>query len=109
MVIIAVRNVSERRREIGMMRAIGYKKRQIIGSIMIELFILAILGLVMGIINSIVLGWALARVFDWLLIIPVVRVLIYTGIMIGIALLASIIPGIRASQITPAEAIRYVG
>ncbi len=109
MVIIAVRNVSERRREIGMMRASGYKKRQIIGSIMIELFILAILGLVMGIINSILLGWALARVFDWLLIIPVVRVLIYTGIMIGIALLASIIPGIRASQITPAESIRYVG
>ncbi|MHA1691798.1 MAG: ABC transporter permease [Candidatus Heimdallarchaeaceae archaeon] len=109
MIIIAVRNVSERRREIGMMRAIGYLKRQIIGSIMIELLILAVLGLIMGFLNSVVLGWSFAIVYDWVLIIPATRVLLYTGIMIGIAIVASILPGIRASQITPAEAIRYVG
>ncbi len=109
MIIIAVRNVSERRREIGMMRAIGYKKRQIIGSIMIELLILAFLGLIMGFLNSVVLGLSFAVVYDWLLIIPATRVLLYAGIMMGIAIVASIMPGIRASQITPAEAIRYVG
>ncbi len=109
MIIIAVRNVSERRREIGMMRAIGYKKRQIIGSIMIELLILAFLGLIIGFLNSVVLGLSFAIVYDWILIIPATRVLLYTGIMIGIAIVASILPGIRASQITPAEAIRYVG
>ncbi len=109
MIIIAVRNVSERRREIGMMRAIGYKKRQIIASIMIELLILAFLGLIIGFLNSVILGLSFAIVYDWLLIIPATRVLLYTGIMIGIAIVASILPGIRASQITPAEAIRYVG
>ncbi|MCE7740849.1 MAG: FtsX-like permease family protein [Candidatus Heimdallarchaeota archaeon] len=109
MIIIAVRNVSERRREIGMMRAIGFKKRQIIGSIMLELFILAILGLVMGFINSLILGWSFSNIYDWRLVIPLLKLLLYTGIMLGIALIASIIPGIRASQITPAEAIRYVG
>ncbi len=109
MIIIAVRNVSERRREIGMMRAIGYKKRQIIESIMLELFILAGLGLFMGLVNGIVLGWAFARLYDWSVVIPLTRILIYTGIMIGVALVASIIPGIRASRITPAEALRYVG
>ena len=109
MIIIAVRNVAERRREIGMMRAIGYMKRQIIGTIMIEIFILAILGLVMGFLNSLMLGWAFANIYDWSLVLPGWRILIYTGIMIGIAIVASIVPGIRASQITPAEAIRYVG
>lgn len=109
MIIIAVRNVAERRREIGMMRAIGYRKRQIIGTIMIEIFILAILGLVMGFLNSLMLGWAFANIYDWSLVLPGWRILIYTGIMIGIAIVASIVPGIRASQITPAEAIRYVG
>ena len=109
MIIIAVRNVSERRREIGMMRAIGYKKQQIIGTIMLELFIISGLGLVMGLINGIFLGWSFARLYDWFLIIPVARVFIYTSIMIGIALIASIVPGIRASRITPAEALRYVG
>ncbi|MHA1199809.1 MAG: ABC transporter permease [Candidatus Heimdallarchaeaceae archaeon] len=109
MIIIAVRNVSERRREIGMMRAIGFKKRQIIGTIMMELFILAILGLVMGFINSLILGWSFSNIYDWRLLVPITKVLLYTGIMVGIALIASIIPGIRASQITPAEAIRYVG
>ena len=109
MVIIAMRNVAERRREIGMKRAIGYKKSQIIGSIMLELFILAGLGLIIGLINSIILGWAFARLYDWLLLVPPLRILLYTGIMIGIALVAAILPGIRASQVTPAEAIRYVG
>ena len=109
MVIIAMRNVAERRREIGMKRAIGYKKRQIIGAIMLELFILAGLGLIIGLINSIILGWAFARLYDWLLLIPPLRILLYSGIMVGIALVASILPGIRASQVTPAEAIRYVG
>ena len=109
MIIIAVRNVAERRREIGMMRAIGFTKRQILGTIMIEIFILAILGLVMGFLNSLMLGWAFANIYDWILILPGIRILIYTGIMIGIALIASIVPGIRANQITPAEAIRYVG
>jgi ABC-type antimicrobial peptide transport system permease subunit len=109
MVIIAMRNVAERRREIGMKRAIGYKKTQIIGSIMLELFILAGLGLIIGLINSIILGWAFARLYDWLLLVPPLRILLYTGIMIGIALIAAILPGIRASQVTPAEAIRYVG
>lgn len=109
MVIIAMRNVAERRREIGMKRAIGYKKRQIIGTIMLELFILAGLGLIIGLINSIILGWAFARLYDWLLLVPPLRILLYTGIMIGIALIAAILPGIRASQVTPAEAIRYVG
>ncbi len=109
MVVIAIRNVSERKREIGMMRAIGYKRSQIIGTIMLELFILAGLGLFMGILNSLIIGFAYARVYDWLLIIPLLRVLMYSGIMIGIALIASIIPGMKASQITPAEALRYVG
>ncbi len=109
MIIIAMRNVSERRREIGMMRAIGFKKRQIIGSIMLELFILAILGLLMGFINSLVLGWAFSNIYSWRLVVPITKLLLYTGIMVGIALAASILPGIRSSQITPAEAIRYVG
>jgi ABC-type antimicrobial peptide transport system permease subunit len=76
---------------------------------MIEIFILAILGLVMGFLNSLMLGWAFANIYDWSLVLPGWRILIYTGIMIGIAIVASIVPGIRASQITPAEAIRYVG
>ncbi|MHA1303289.1 MAG: ABC transporter permease, partial [Candidatus Heimdallarchaeaceae archaeon] len=109
MVIIAIRNVSERKREIGMMRAIGYKKSQIIQSITLELFILAGLGLFMGLFNSIILGWTFARLYDWYLVIPWLRVLLYTGVMIVIAFIASIIPGIRASRITPAEALRYVG
>ncbi len=109
MIIIAVRNISERRREIGMMRAIGFKKQQIIGTIMLELFILAILGLIMGFINSLILGWSFSNIYNWRLILPLTKLLLYTGIMVGIALIASIIPGIRASQITPAEAIRYVG
>ncbi|MHA1687524.1 MAG: ABC transporter permease [Candidatus Heimdallarchaeaceae archaeon] len=109
MVIIAIRNVSERRREIGMMRAIGFRRKQIIGNIILELLILSMLGLFMGVINGVILGWGLARLYGWRMVIPFVRLVIYSAIMIGIALIASIIPGIQASRVTPAEALRYVG
>ncbi len=109
MIIIAIRNVSERKREIGMMRAIGYKKSEIIQNIVLELFILAGLSLFIGLFNSIILGLTFAKIYNWYMIVPWVRVMIYSGVMILIAFIASIIPGWQSSRITPAEALRYVG
>ena len=52
--IVVMRNVLERRAELGLLRAVGFTKRQVQGLIIIEHWIIAVLGLVLGIISALI-------------------------------------------------------
>ncbi|PVX23473.1 MAG: hypothetical protein CW691_10505 [Candidatus Bathyarchaeum sp.] len=109
MAVISVRNVSERKREIGMMRAIGFPRSQVMLSVLLELVVLGIIGLVIGIINGVVISVGFANMQNATLIIPWNDLGVYLGFITLIALAAGAIPGWFASRIPPAEALRYVG
>ena len=109
--IVTLRSVYERRHEIGMMRAVGFKRRAVVGSFIGESGFIAGSGLIVGTGLGIILGWVLWR--DGLeeslpeFGIPWVRLLIIVGIALMFAILASIPPSYRASRISPADALRY--
>jgi ABC-type antimicrobial peptide transport system permease subunit len=107
--IISVRNVSERKREIGMMRAIGFPKTQVMVSVLLELVVLGVIGLAIGIVNGLVISIGFANMQNVTLVIPWTDLGIYLSIITFIALIAGAIPGWLASRIPPAEALRYVG
>jgi ABC-type antimicrobial peptide transport system permease subunit len=107
--IISVRNVSERKREIGMMRAIGFPKTQVMASVLLELVVLGVIGLAIGIVNGLVISIGFANMQNVALVIPWTDLGIYLSIITFIALIAGAIPGWLASRIPPAEALRYVG
>ncbi|MCW4034303.1 MAG: FtsX-like permease family protein [Candidatus Bathyarchaeota archaeon] len=109
MAVISVRNVSERKREIGMMRAIGFPRTQVMISVLLELVVLGVIGLVIGIINGVVISVGFANMQSAALIIPWNDLGVYLGFITLIALAAGAIPGLFASRIPPAEALRYVG
>ncbi|MCW4005707.1 MAG: FtsX-like permease family protein [Candidatus Bathyarchaeota archaeon] len=109
MSIISVRNVSERKREIGMMRAIGFPKAQVMTSVLLELVVLGIIGLVIGIVNGLIISLGFANMQNVTLVIPWQDIGIYLSIIILIALGAGAVPGWLASRIPPAESLRYVG
>jgi predicted lysophospholipase L1 biosynthesis ABC-type transport system permease subunit len=110
MAIIAMRSVSERMREIGMMRAIGFSRSKVVYSIIIEMFFLGLFGLITGIINGLLMSYMFARnIFEVKMEIPYDVLGIYTGIILGVALLSAILPGVRASRIPPSQALRYTG
>ncbi|NVM56207.1 MAG: ABC transporter permease, partial [Candidatus Helarchaeota archaeon] len=111
--IITIRSVHERRQEIGMMRAIGFKRRMVLSSFLIETSFISILGIVIGTLLGIFTGYIMWRDefketgFDFLinwqpLIIVFLIAFIFT--------LLCIIPASgKASKIPPAEALRYKG
>ena len=109
MAVISIRNVSERKREIGMMRAIGFPRTQVMISVLLELVVLGIIGLFIGIVNGLVISIGFANMQNVALIIPWGDIGLYLGIISLIALVSGAVPGWYASRIPPAEALRYVG
>ena len=107
--VISVRNVSERKREIGMMRAIGFPRRQVILSVLLELVVLGIIGLVIGVVNGLLISMGFANMQNTALIIPWGEIGLYLSIIVLIALGSGSLPALAASRIPPAEALRYVG
>jgi len=107
--VISVRNVSERKREIGMMRAIGFPRRQVILSVLLELVVLGVIGLVIGVVNGLLVSVGFANMQGVALVIPWGEIGLYLSIIVLIALGSGSLPALAASRIPPAEALRYVG
>ncbi len=105
--------VVERTHEIGMMRAIGMSRRQVMGLVMAEAGLLGVLGSLVGL----VLGVALARGLilaltgflasgESVLSVPPQGVAQSFVMGIVVTLVASLIPAVQASRISPLEALR---
>jgi ABC-type antimicrobial peptide transport system permease subunit len=109
MAVISVRNVSERKREIGMMRAIGFPRTQVMLSVLLELVVLGIIGLAIGVVNGVLISVGFANMQGATLVIPWNDIAVYLGFITAIAIAAGAVPGWFASRIPPAEALRYVG
>ena len=107
--VISVRNVVERKREIGMMRAIGFPRKQVMLSVLLELVVLGLIGLVIGVVNGLLVSQGFANLQGNPIIIPWEQLGIYLSFIILIAIGAGSIPAYVASRIPPAEALRYVG
>jgi ABC-type antimicrobial peptide transport system permease subunit len=109
MAVISVRNVAERKREIGMMRAIGFPRKQVMLSVLLELVVLGIIGLIIGIVDGLLVSLGFANLQNVTLIIPWQQLGLYLSFIVLIALFAGSVPAYVASRIPPAEALRYVG
>ncbi len=109
--IISLRAVHERRLEIGMMRAIGFKRRMIRYAFMIENSFITIVGIILGSVLGIGVGWLLwnegFKPMGWEFYIPW-GVIIMIGFIAYTAMLLTAIPSAqKASKVSPAEALRF--
>jgi len=109
--IITIRSVHERRQEIGMMRAIGFKKRMVLSSFVIETSTIAIIGILIGTILGIFTGYIIWRDsfselgFDFM--INWQPIILISFIAFVFTLLCILPASRKASRIPPAEALRY--
>jgi putative ABC transport system permease protein len=102
----------ERTREIGVLRAIGAARIQIVRALLLEGALLALAGLILGGLTGSLLSAVLVHVlnresFGWTLTLatPWGRTLLLAGILFVAALLAALLPARRAAGIAPREAM----
>jgi len=105
-----VMSVYERTREIGVLKAVGWKKTRILGMIMGESLVLT---LTAGIIGSLI-GIGGLELLTYLevfgIMTPVYNIETFTqafGVAIVVGLIGGFYPAARASRLPPTEALRY--
>lgn len=109
--------VAERRRDIGMLRALGAGRRTIMGTFLMEGLIQGVIGTAVGLLAGYglgllgvsVLGPFLGSMMNLDLGSPVVSPALVIGsitIGVGVTLLAGLWPALSASRVTPLEALR---
>ncbi len=99
--------VSERTKEIGLIKAIGAKKRNIRQQFLFESVIISLLGAVFGIILGIAVGNLFAMLMKTGFIIPWGWVIVGIVACAATGLLAGLYPAYKASKLSPIEALRY--
>ncbi len=100
-------SVTERTREIGIRKAIGALKRDILAQFLLESLMLSLLGGSLGIL----LGWGISTVagtaLDITAVIDFATVMLSFGFAAAVGLIFGIYPAWRASNLRPIEALRY--
>lgn len=112
--MISARAVVERRQQIGVLRAIGFRRRMVQAAFLLESSFVALTAIAVGTGLGILLAWEIVRdtrrqpSWDGLeLVVPWLNLGIIFLIVYAVALAATLAPAVRASRIKPAEALRY--
>ncbi len=104
-------SVFERTREIGVLRALGWRRRNILGLILRESVILGLLGGFAGILIAIGLGYLIEHaplVGGLIDLVWSVRILARAlTVALSLGVVGGLYPAFRATRLTPIEALRY--
>lgn len=100
-------SVTERTREIGLRKAIGARRDDILMQFIVEAILMTTLGGIAGIILGSTVSIIISSVLHWSTKISIASVLISTVFSIIIGLIFGILPARKASELSPIDALRY--
>ena len=100
-------SVTERTREIGIRRAIGARRRDILLQFLVESAILSLAGGALGVVLGVVSAALISQLARWPTLIQPGAVLLAFGFASLVGLFFGFYPARRASTLDPIEALRY--
>ena len=105
---IMLATVTERTREIGIRRAIGAQRKQIIRQFLIETVTLSSTGGVIGLLLGVIIPVVITQFAGMPTKITVSSLILAFGISVALGIIFGIYPARRASRLDPIEALRHV-
>jgi putative ABC transport system permease protein len=104
---IMLASVTERTKEIGIRRAIGAKRRQIISQFLIETVVLSTAGGLIGIGLGLLIPWLITIFAGMPTVVTLKSVLLSVGISISVGIIFGLYPAVRAANVDPIVALRH--
>ena len=99
--------VTERTKDIGLLKAIGAKKNDILAQFLIESLVLTMVGGIIGVIVGGVLTYFASSVMSILFIISLKSILLAVGVSAGVGIALGYYPAKKAAELNPIDALRY--
>jgi putative ABC transport system permease protein len=100
-------SVSERTKEVGLVKAIGGKSKMVRRQFLLEAIIISVLGAIFGIVLGILVGNLFSMVLNTGFVVPWNWVFYGIFICTIVGLLAGLYPALKAGRLNPIEALRY--
>jgi len=104
--------VSERTREVGLRKALGAKRKDILIQFLVESATMTLLGGIIGIVSGILIAFIVTIGvnyfgYDWQFIVTPLSVFVSTLMAVSVGIVFGLWPANRASKLNPIEALRY--
>jgi putative ABC transport system permease protein len=100
-------SVTERTKEIGLIKAIGGRQRNVRQQFLFESILISLLGAGFGVVLGIIVGNSFSLILDTGFVFPWGWLLGGVAICSAVGLLAGLYPAFKASRLNPIEALRY--
>jgi putative ABC transport system permease protein len=99
--------VTERTKEIGLMKAIGAKQKDILTQFLIESVVLTLSGGIIGAIIGISITFVAAKILSIPFIIGINSILLAVGVSAAVGIIFGYYPAKRGANLSPIDALRY--
>jgi len=100
-------SVTDRTREIGVRKALGATKREIMWQFLVEAATLTLVGGLIGVVVGLGFGQAIKSLLSFSASVPVWSALVACVVSVVIGLVFGVLPANRAARLDPVEALRY--
>ncbi len=100
-------SVTSRTREIGLRKAVGATRRDIMAQFLVEAATLTAIGGAIGILLGLLVGWALTTLLDVGTGVPYVMTAVAVAVSVAIGIVFGMVPARRAAHLDPIEALRH--
>jgi len=104
---IMLASVMERTREIGVRRAVGARKVDVVRQFLIETTIITVSGGFAGTVVGVLLSRGVAYFAGWSTIVTVSSVVIATAVSVTVGIVFGLYPAVRAARLNPVSALHY--
>ncbi len=104
---IMLASVMERTKEIGIRRALGATKKDVVTQFLSEATLISVTGGFAGVILGFVMAYSIGRFTEIITVVTPISVIISFTVSAGVGIVFGYLPAKRASEMDPVESLRY--